>query len=119
MNSGQDAMILAGVSGALGAAASFLYVMFEGFQKLPTEIPSQATKERNQRIYFFLARIAFGLITGLIVGLWYMDNYITSNLTVSKYCFISAVSGFSANTLVIITSKIKSLFNIKKLIDKL
>jgi hypothetical protein len=96
--------MVAGISGGtLGGIASFILLSYDSFKKIPDTAPSQDIAIRNQRIYFFIFRMAFGAITGFIFCFWLMDRYTTGEITISKFFFYSSLAGFTTNFLTILT----------------
>lgn len=95
--------------GALGAVCSYLFVLFGGFEKIPSEVPDQSSLMARQRLYFFVGRVAFGASTALISNMFLMNSYFSGGISKYELFGCAAVAGFSAPTL----SQLASYFRAK------
>lgn len=95
--------------GALGAVCSYIFDLFGGFKRIPSEVPDQRFSMVRQRLYFFMGRIAFGVSTALISSMFLMESYFSGDVSKYQLFGCSAVAGFSAPTL----SQLASYFRAK------
>jgi hypothetical protein len=93
--------------GALGGFASYLLILFSGFEKLPSSIPDQTTPMALQRVYFCVGRMLFGIATAIITCMFFIDSYLAAELSKYKLLGYVAVAGFSVSTLSQIAKVVK------------
>jgi ABC-type Fe3+-siderophore transport system permease subunit len=88
-------------SGALGAFASYLFMLFSGFESLPSNVPDQSRPIVLQRIYFCFGRMIFGVTTAMILILifFFMDSFLANELSKYKLYGYSSLAGFGTSTL--------------------
>lgn len=106
----QQFMLLGLVGGTLGGLASFLSTAFDGFKALPKNAANNSAPVRNERIAFFLARVALGAIMGFVVTFWFIENARRGELGIGKLFFIQCVSGASSTLLIDLSKKASQWF---------
>jgi hypothetical protein len=97
--------------GALGGMVAALRVQFRGFQSIDDVPKSKARKEVGKRMSFFVMRILWGAVLGLVVSFWFMDDVLGGGFSRYKLIFVQALAGyFGSDLLEMITAKVRSLF---------
>lgn len=92
-------MIFSILGGALGGLASFMWVAYSSFAKIPTVAEAKEMVEGHKRKMYMGARVIFGLLVALMFSFWFMDSVIAGEISSSKLVFYSSLIGFSTGFL--------------------
>jgi len=87
------------LGGALGGFASFMWVAYSSFEKIPTISEAKEMVEGHKRKMYMGVRIIFGVLVALIFSFWFMDSVVAGELSSSKLVFYSSLIGFSTGFL--------------------
>ncbi len=110
-------MILSIAGGALGGLASFMWVGYSSFEKIPTIAEAKELVEGHKRKMYMGARITFGLLVALICSFWFMDSALSGEISAPKLVFYSSIIGFSTGFLPAIAQAFQNA--VIKIIEKI
>jgi hypothetical protein len=98
-------MALGLFSGAVGGIIAALYTIFDGFKSLEGVPSDNSDVQRNKRMVFFIIRIVYGALFGLVITLWLLDDLKSVNLSQSKLMFFQITAGFMGSKILELTMK--------------
>jgi len=98
-----DVIIWALLGGGIGGLASFMWVAYNRFEKIPTREDAEEARKSLRKTYLVL-RVAFGIVVAFIFSFWFMDSLISGDLSRNKFVFLSALIGFSTGFLPAVAS---------------
>ncbi|MDF3124737.1 hypothetical protein [Rheinheimera sp. 1928-s] len=87
------------LGGALGGLASFMWVAYSSFEKIPTVDEAKEMVEKHKRKMYMGARVTFGILVAFMFSFWFMDSVVAGEISGPKLIFYSSLIGFSTGFL--------------------
>lgn len=98
------------LGGALGGLASFMWVAYSSFKKIPTVAEAKEMVEEHKRKTYLVLRVTFGILVAFIFSFWFMDSVVKGDMTGPKLIFYSSLIGFSTGFLPAVAQAFQKAF---------